>query len=280
MAFIVQQKIKGKIYLYSVESYYDKATKKVKQKRKYLGPKLDDKLAENSTFPSKFVVKNFGNIYFLNFLIEKSGLKKILQTIFPNDFSDIINLVFYQICQAEASYLFHYWFDEQYFTNCNNKFSDDISQLFEKIGNSKSQRIEFIEKWIELQKPVKTIFYDITSISSYSKNIDLVEWGYNRDKENLPQINLGIIYSQENHVPLWYNIFAGNIVDVSTLRNSINYTNYFKLNDILFILDCGFFSKTNIDELNNQANKIKFIMPISHTTKVANNIIAKYGKKI
>jgi len=280
MAFIVQQKIKGRIYLYSVESYYDKVTKKVKQRRKYLGPKLEDKLTEKSTIPQKFIIKNFGNIYFLNFLIEKSGLKKILQTVFPNDFLDIINLVCYQICQAEASYLFHYWFEEQFFTNCKNLYSDDISDFFVRMGNAKSQRIDFNQQWIELQKPVKTIFYDITSISSYSKNIDLVEWGYNRDKENLPQINLGIIYSQDNHVPLWYNVFAGSIVDVSTLRNSIIYTNYFKLNDILFVLDCGFFSKSNISEMNNENNRIKFIMPMSHTTKVSDQIITKFGKKI
>jgi len=280
MAFIVRQKIKGKIYLYSVESYYDKSTKKVKQKRKYLGPQSEEKLAENPAISQKVSVKNFGSIYFLNFLMEKSGLNKLLKNVFPEIYLDIINLVFFQICQAEASYLFHYWYDEQYFTNSKNMFSDDISELFIKIGNSKSQRIEFNQEWIELQKPVKTIFYDITSISSYSKNIDLVEWGYNRDKENLPQINMGIVYSQDNHVPLWYNIFAGSVVDVSTLRNTISYTNYFKMNDIMFVLDCGFFSKTNINEMNNVENQIKFIMPISHTTNAANSIISKYGKKI
>ena len=32
-----------------------------------------------------------------------------------------------------------------------------------------------------------------TSISSYSKENEMVEFGYNRDYEDLPQINLGLV---------------------------------------------------------------------------------------
>ncbi|GAI85050.1 unnamed protein product, partial [marine sediment metagenome] len=37
---------------------------------------------------------------------------------------------------------------------------------------------------------------DITSFSSYAKNLDFLEWGYNRDREKLPQINFGVIYGE------------------------------------------------------------------------------------
>jgi transposase len=280
MSFIVQQKIKGKIYLYSVESYWDKDAKKVKQKRKYLGPKIEDKKADIAKIESNLVLKNFGSVFLLQFLAEKCGLKNLLEKIFQEDFLQILHLVFFQICQSDPSYLFHYWFDDQYFKQGKNLFSADVSDLFEKIGKCKNERLEFCRQWIELQKPVKIVYYDITSISSYSKNIEWVEWGYNRDKENLPQINLGLIYSQNNHTPLWYNVFAGSIVDVSTIKNSILYSNYFKLKDLLFVLDCGFFSKTNLNELNDTENNFQFIMPISHTTKVAKEIIKKHGKQI
>ena len=38
MAYTVRQKIKDRIYLYEVESYWDKEKKQSRQKRKYLGP--------------------------------------------------------------------------------------------------------------------------------------------------------------------------------------------------------------------------------------------------
>lgn len=37
MAYIVRQKIKGQIYLYEATAYWDSASKKPKQKRRYLG---------------------------------------------------------------------------------------------------------------------------------------------------------------------------------------------------------------------------------------------------
>ena len=39
MSYIVEQKINGRIYLYQVESFWDKERKQARQKRKYIGPK-------------------------------------------------------------------------------------------------------------------------------------------------------------------------------------------------------------------------------------------------
>ena len=81
MTFIVEQKNKGKIYLYSVDSYWDKEAHKTKQKRTYLGPKSNDKMADLDKIASKISVKNYGNTFLLNSLAEKSGLKNLLKQI-------------------------------------------------------------------------------------------------------------------------------------------------------------------------------------------------------
>jgi transposase len=41
----------------------------------------------------------------------------------------------------------------------------------------------------------ETLLFDITSLSSASRNIDWLEWGYNRDGLDLPQVNLGLVLS-------------------------------------------------------------------------------------
>ncbi len=38
MSYIAKQKIKGNIYLYRVDSYWDKEKKQSRQKRTYIGP--------------------------------------------------------------------------------------------------------------------------------------------------------------------------------------------------------------------------------------------------
>jgi len=83
----------------------------------------------------------------------------------------------------------------------------------------------FLHQWIVLNNSVKAVYYDITSISSYSEKIGFIEWGYNRDSEDLAQINLGIVCNKVNSLPLYYSLYQGSIVDVSTLKNTINILN-------------------------------------------------------
>lgn len=49
--------------------------------------------------------------------------------------------------------------------------------------------------WIKQQGKVNSLFFDITSVSKYSKLLEYVEFGYNRFEPNLPQINLGVLYA-------------------------------------------------------------------------------------
>ena len=93
MAYIVKQKIKGRIYLYNVEAYWDKDKKQARQKRTYIGPeepknKMYKKNLEleNSKLRKqvkRIVHKNFGNIIFLNILINKLNLKELIEKHFP-----------------------------------------------------------------------------------------------------------------------------------------------------------------------------------------------------
>lgn len=280
MAFTVEQKINGKIYLYEVTSYWDKTKKQPRQRRKYIGPKTAVNKTEIKPKHSDLVTKNFGNIFLLNFLSNRLKLTEILKSIFPENYREILALAYYEIMEASALYLFPYWLSEQYFPNLKKLYSSEISNLCEDLGRSQRQRLDFIYKWIEHLKPIKALYYDITSISSYSTNIDFIEWGYNRDNENLPQLNMGVIFSQDHFLPIYYNLYPGSIVDVTTLKNCIKYLKIFDLKDILFILDRGFFSKANVVEMNNCENKILFIQPLPFSLKNVKILLKKYKKQL
>jgi transposase len=280
MSYIVEQKIKGKIYLYRVESYWDKEKKQSRQKRTYIGPKSNNNKKHINVENINLVLKNYGNIYLLENISKHLGLSEKLEFAFPNIYREILALAFYEITEKLSSYLFHYWQEEHYLPNIRKLYSSEISELYEFIGISEKQRNDFIEQWIKHLNPINVVCYDITSISSYSKSIDFVEWGYNRDKEELPQINMGVMFCQNNLLPLFYSIYPGSIVDVTTLLNCIKYTNLYDLRNILLVLDRGFFSKTNILEMNNSKNKINFIQPISFSLKSAKEIVQKNRKKL
>ena len=62
---------------------------------------------------------------------------------------------------------------------------------------------------------------DITSISSYSRPIQSCKWGYNRDHEDLPQINLCALFGETVRLPVYQTSYHGSLKDISTLRTTL-----------------------------------------------------------
>lgn len=74
MSYIVEQKIKGRIYLYKVESYWDKKKKQSRQRRTYIGPK--NRVYKSKLKPEKsaLINKSYGNVFLLKFIAQELGL--------------------------------------------------------------------------------------------------------------------------------------------------------------------------------------------------------------
>lgn len=88
MAYTVEQKIKGRIYLYKVESYWDKEKKQPRQKRVYIGPKRNRNKVKIKQNRSSLVSKGFGNIFLVKFISDKLGLTEILKSIFSENYQE------------------------------------------------------------------------------------------------------------------------------------------------------------------------------------------------
>ena len=278
MSYIAKQKIKGNIYLYHVDSYWDKDKKQSRQKRTYIGPE-NKKRRQKRTKTKEIVYKKFGNIFLLEKLVEESGLRKILSELFPKNYKEIIALAFFSICGSDPMYMFPQWLHEQFYPESNLLHSSEISELCETIGISQIRVRSFFKRWIEAKKVNSEVYYDITSVSSYATGIDFIEWGYNRDKEKLPQLNLGLA-CQKDGIPLFYQIYPGSITDVTTLVNSLKMFGYYGLNDITLILDRGFCSKANISEMNSLKDRMKFIQPMAFSLKKVIHLLKENRKKL
>ncbi len=96
--------------------------------------------------------------------------------------------------------------------------STKTSRLLHSIGQDEKKIDIFFTNWIKELKSTGSILFDITSISSYGSKNEFLERGYNRDGENLEQVNLGLIAraSSTNSIglPLAYRVYPGSITDV------------------------------------------------------------------
>jgi transposase len=258
MSYVIEQAVKGHIYLYSVDSYWDKDKKQPRQRRTYLGRKGE----KGTLVPAANSLKDakeFGNTFLLDKIAEQLGLTGILQSVFPNAWREILAVAFFKICENKALYLCDHWLDAVYLKEPISLPSPRMSEFLSQLGHTTAYREKFFQQWSQqCGKSDKFLVFDITSISSYANGIDFVEWGYNRDHEALPQINLGLVYGEPSALPLCYTVYPGSINDVTTLRNTV-----FKLESLgkektLFVLDKGFYSMTNLKSMRG----MNFIIPL------------------
>ena len=216
----------------------------------------------------------------MNWIINKIGLGDIVKETFPDHYAELIALTFYEIIESSPLYLFPYWLEDHYLPGTKKMDSSAISKFCDEIGRNQQQKIKFQEQWISHLQPVDVLFYDITSISSYSTNIEFVEWGYNRDQENLAQLNMGVVFCNNKSLPIFYNIYPGSIVDVRTLKNCITYLKSFGLKEFMFVLDRGFFSTANILEMSKRQDNISFIQPLPFSLKKVKELIRTHKKEL
>ncbi len=91
--------------------------------------------------------------------------------------------------------------------------SQNISNVLSHIGKHRVED-KLATHLIESLESKRTLFYDITSISSYSELIRMLEWGYNRDGLDMAQVNLSVIMDKDAGIPITYELYPGSISDV------------------------------------------------------------------
>ena len=176
MSYTIEQKIGKHTYLYEVVSYWDKEKKQPRQNRKYLGkkdPKTGNLIKNNKGYASY----DYGTVYFLDKISKKIGLEKLLQKYFPQYIQEILGLIYFLIQEKKPLYLAKLWLESTYFPDKVSLSSQKISDIAEKLGKDEESRMAFLKAWAKMHSDSSFIIFDITSISSYSKKLELVEWG-------------------------------------------------------------------------------------------------------
>jgi cytidylate kinase len=151
------------------------------------------------------------------------------------------------------------------------------SALFMSLAQN--ERMAFFREWIRVNMKQCYISYDVTSFSSYAEGIRDLEWGYNRDGDKLPQINLGCYLAQESRLPMFYVTYPGSIVDKSHFPFVMAYNDELGIGeDIVFVMDRGFCSTSNINFMHSEG--IRYIMGVDMRHKATRTAIDSVREKI
>lgn len=130
-------------------------------------------------------------------------------------------------------------------------YSDSkISDFFS--GVTDDQRVGFLNEWNEKRDHREKIYisYDSTNKNCQAGELEMVEFGHPKDNRELPVFNYSIAYDTGNREPLFYEQYPGSIVDVSQLQYMLEKVKGYGYKRAGFILDRGYFSKENIQYMD------------------------------
>ena len=147
-----------------------------------------------------------------------------------------------------------------------------------QVGSDVDGRERFLREWIDTSKNKGVVFYDATSVSTHSPNLEMAEWGYNRDDEKLPQLNYSLITARATGLPLCYRVVPGSIPDVSTLENTLEFLDDYGLKIDTLSLDRGYYSGNNMRSILNRG--INVVVGAPWSSKQAQNILKVNRKKL
>ena len=153
---------------------------------------------------------------------------------------------------------------EPWSATCLHPFGDVIasqrvSDLLRALSEDSRQR--FLSFWLARVVENDWLCYDITSVSSYARHNEYTHFGYNRDGESLEQINLAMLFGQKSRLPAHYRRLPGNISDVATLKTTAKSLDFLGAGCLDFVLDRGFYSASNVDELFALRHKFTIAIP-------------------
>lgn len=213
-------------------------------------------------------IKDYGAVYLLGKISEKIGLTKILSAAIPEYWQEVLTLACYMILSDKPVMYCSDWVACTETLSVGDLSSQRISELLVAFGAK--TRHAFFEAWARHVSDQEYIALDITSISAYSELVTENEWGYNRDQENLAQINLCMLLGEQSRLPIYQTVYSGSLKDVSTLQCTLaELTALVPEKNVRIVMDKGFFSVKNIDVLLSAEKKQGFLISLPFTSNFA-----------
>lgn len=218
--------------------------------------------------PKAKAVIPYGERLVLEKAFKETGLRKTMKAVFGIELTEqIMSLAFFMVSTGDALSCSAQWCNQRMLPSLD---APRISELLPKLDEQSCS--SFFRRWIKENADSRTLCYDITSVSTYAKDMDIAEYGYNRDHEKwLRQINLALVTDKQNHIPLVFRIVNGSLSDVNTLKDTISDFRMYGASPYGLVMDRGFWSMEKLNILVQ--NNIHYMIPVPSSVAWARKLI-------
>ena len=257
--------VKGIRYVYVVaEKRYNKEKHYNENKRVCIGKMIDrEHMQTNDNYQDFFKEETelqeaaassdcirIGTHMVIRKVLKELQLGDLVDGVFEDKAALIKDCAAYMIVNETNTmqYFPEYGYDHALFgENCTDS---TVSRMFSELGD---QDIEtFLKAWNAMHAGKSRIYvsYDSTNMNTVAGRVEMAEYGYAKEDSEKPQVNVSLAYDQDNSIPLFYESYPGSIIDNTQCRQMAERAERYGYQNISFILDRGYFSKRNIQFLD------------------------------
>jgi transposase len=226
----------------------------------------------------KHLTLHFGDAWMVDQIMKQSGLEEVLNNLIPEASNTLKALISFRLSEPHSYYNTEEWYRKSYarvlYPNANLD-SSQISKFHVRIGEESIYR-EFFKSYLQIITKNRSlneqisipILIDSTGIPN---DIDISLTAINNHNGVISnEIRMIYIVDKDTTLPIFFRIVPGNIVDNSTLINTINLLLTYGINIAIVIIDADYSSENNIRQLIEA--KIPFVTRMTKNRKNIRNL--------
>ncbi len=142
-----------------------------------------------------------------------------------------------------------------------------LSSLYDDLGRRQTNVLAMEAALVERSSHQMAI--DGHVIGNVSNENDLSSKGYKFSKLGEEQINLLMAYDVNTGIPMISRVFDGGLSDKLSVKDLINEV---EIRDMLFIVDRGFYSASNLELFSKDGNS--YVIPIPNSNNITKDAVA------
>lgn len=222
---------------------------------------------------------HIGTRALISHILTETKTDDILDGLFEENADLIRDVLAYMVVSESCAYQYFPYFMREYMSFTGKVYSDTtVCRLLKKIEDTDRQT--FLDAWNRINSNLKDVYvsYDSTNFNTRSDYDGYSEYGYAKDDEDLPQVNLAYVTSQENGRPLYYELYPGSISDSSEVRYMMKAIEGYGYRNIGFIFDRGYYSERFLNAMSKEG--YFFVIMLKGNYKYVQEAVEKHRLKL
>jgi len=224
------------------------------------------------------LILDFGDVWFLDHVMDTSGLKDVFYNLIPKSGDTLLALIAFKLLDnATNSYALE-WLEgsyARYLYPGARLASQRISEFMNGLGQEENLRL-FWGAYSAYLKNIPGLTDNILIDSTGMANDIHFDYAAISNHNGVISRESRLIFVVErvSGMPIYFRCVAGNIVDVSTLKTTLNQLKALGLAVNHGILDAGYCSENNIHDLYEQ--NIPFLIRLPDKS-MSDDLIKRHG---